>query len=211
MKEKKVKIKFSHYIEFLLARGLIFVFLLIPFSLRSFLFSRMALAIYYLSWHYRRLVYKNLHTVFRKNKTKKEKLALTKQHFFFLGKFLSEFVQVTFLNPKKMMKQISFENKELAEEVFSQGTVLIGPHVGNWEWLIVTLGIYSSQGSIAVVKQQSNPLSNRYIKNIRIKYNTNILFTRKPYKSHESFAKEKNRTFVGRSKCGRLRRVFSFL
>ncbi|KDN56376.1 lipd A biosynthesis protein [Flavobacterium seoulense] len=84
------------------------------------------------------------------------------------------------ISPEEMNKRFKITNIELMKEYEEKGKsiMLLASHYANWEWLL-SLNLQFSYQGVAVYKRIANRYFDKLIKDIRSKYNTELVATDK--------------------------------
>jgi KDO2-lipid IV(A) lauroyltransferase len=91
--------------------------------------------VYHLARGRRRTALRNLDIAFGEGKTQSEKAAIAKESFENLGKSAVEFLQVPYLDKKKLEDLVSLSGEDKLRTALSKGrgVLLLSAHLGNWE------------------------------------------------------------------------------
>ncbi len=131
--------------------------------------------LYYIVGYRKEVVYENLTNSFP-DKSKQEIKKIAKHYFRHMSDILVEAIC-----EEKMVahyqKHMSIKNPEILEKLYATGksVLLIGGHLGNWEWLGVTMEKLSPFNAKGVIKPLSNPFFNNYIEAIRSRNSSGII------------------------------------
>lgn len=167
---------FGKFIQFIFLRGFLFIFQVMPFTMRRAVLSRLA-GLLKLSSSLRSRVYENLRHAFpEKDETWLNKM--TRQHFRYLGIFMAETLQLPRYTDSFIEKWSVFKpSRTDLEQKVANGGVFIAGHLGNWEWMSsIAAYLLGRRGNI-LVKRQSNPWADAFIQKARQKARLNILYT----------------------------------
>ncbi len=155
----------------------LFVFLLkcLPWFILYGISDFIYLIIYYLIGYRKKVVYENLANSFP-DKSKEELKKIAHKYYHHISDILVETICEEKMVPH-YQKHISIKNPEVLEKLYTTGksVLLIGGHLGNWEWIGVGMQKLCSFNVKGVVKPLSNPFFNNYIETIRARYSGGII------------------------------------
>jgi len=136
----------------------LFILQIIPLSVRKFLFTNLALLVYYLLPRRRRVAVDNLRRAFPE-KSVAEIFRIVKGVYRNFGILAAEFVDIPRLNVNRvnsLMEIKGMENYEKARAK-NRGVILMTAHFGNWELLATAFAIISEPITV-LYRTLDNPL-----------------------------------------------------
>ncbi|MDP4162388.1 MAG: lysophospholipid acyltransferase family protein, partial [Bacillota bacterium] len=156
---------------------LVSVYLLkrLPWRILYFISDLIALVLYYIVGYRKKVVYENLTNSFP-DKSKKEIKKIAHQYYRHLADIMIETICEEKIMPN-FKRHMIFKNQELLHQLYKTGKsiLMVGGHVGNWEWIGITvqpMGPFKAKG---VIKPLSDPFFNDYIENLRSKYSSGVI------------------------------------
>jgi KDO2-lipid IV(A) lauroyltransferase len=163
----------------------IYLLWLIPFWALYILSDLTAFVLYYSSYR-KAVVVDNLTKSFPE-KSKKEIKHITRLFYKNLGDVLVEGIKSFTMSSKQVKLRHKVINPEVLSRFFSEGkSIIVTPcHYGNWEWGSMSGGLYIPQKVIAFYKPLSNNLMDKYLKNNRSRFGTDLVSIRDTSKSFE--------------------------
>ena len=132
---------------------------------------------YFLSFHWRRIVIRNLS--FTRIETSperiKERAKIIFQHF---GITILELVQMTCMSKQQIISKVRIEGQEILTEalVRQKGVVVVTAHLGNYEMAAQSIPCILGIPLASVAKQMRNPWINRVIHNMRTRFGNKIIY-----------------------------------
>lgn len=173
-KREKMK-KIKHLIEYLAIITLLPLFSIIPYRVRLKIGSFLGIALYYLYRKRRVIALTNISYAFP-DKDKTWQRDICKRSFRHLGKNAMEFIELPKLNEKFLKKNFIIEGEEHFVEALKRGKglIVIGPHLGNWEFIAGYFGMKGYPATV-IMKRQSNPYLNRMIEKFRRNLNMGLI------------------------------------
>ncbi|HEY9115967.1 MAG TPA: lysophospholipid acyltransferase family protein [Bacteroidales bacterium] len=163
----------------------IYLLWLIPFRVLYILSDFVAFILYHAGYR-KDVVVDNLTKCFPEM-SKKEIKHITKLFYKNLADVLVEGIKSFTMSSEQVKKRHKTINPEICERFFTEGKSLIGApcHYGNWEWGSMSAGLYLQQPIIAFYKPLSNIYMDKYLKNSRSRYGTELVSIRETTKSFE--------------------------
>ncbi len=166
--------------EYFLVLFIYYIFKLIPFRLRSLLLSNFFVFLGNKVANTRNRVTENLSLAFPQKDVQWYK-KITYKNFYNTGHLISEYVQFSSVNQKFLRHfVIHSPNLESHEKALSKGCLIIGGHLGNIEYIgirIVDIITNNNKKLYGIAKRQSNPWTERIIRNLRTNQGCNLLYT----------------------------------
>ncbi len=138
--------------------------------------------IYFLAYRlfgYRRHVVRdNIATCFPEL-TDKERRTIERRYYRHLGDLVVEFVYGLFATPPTLRRRYRFVNRELLDGYYEQGrtVVLMAGHMGNWEYMVCSLGMQVRHHGIGVGKALESRLTGPFVARRRIRYGTQVVYS----------------------------------
>ena len=153
----------------------VYLLSLLPWRMLYFMSDFIALVLYYIVGYRKEVVYENLTNSFP-DKSKKEIRKIAHQYYQHIADIMVESICEEKMIPH-YKQHIIYKNQEILHQLYKTGksVMLVGGHLGNWEWIGVTvqaLGPFNARG---VIKPLSSPFFNGYIENLRNKYSSGII------------------------------------
>lgn len=135
--------------------------------------------VYYIIGYRKKTVRENL-KIALPHLNDKERLVIEKKFYQHFCDMFMEMVKTMSLSPEEMDKRFKITNIELMKEYEAKGKsiMLLASHYASWEWLL-SLNLKLSYQGIAVYKKIANKYFDKLTKDIRSKYNTELVSTDK--------------------------------
>jgi Kdo2-lipid IVA lauroyltransferase/acyltransferase len=149
----------THYLTYIITRGFVELFRLVPFRVLYLLSDGVAFLLYRVIRYRRPVVFENLERCFP-NATDSEKESIAKASYQNLADIMLESVKGTTASLAELHRRYRYSNYELVNQYLDQGrsVVIAGGHYNNWEWGVLTIGAGIRGKTIGIYK----PLSNKY-------------------------------------------------
>ncbi|MCD4790277.1 MAG: lysophospholipid acyltransferase family protein [Bacteroidales bacterium] len=144
----------------------------LPFPLLYLISDVLAFKLYYIFRYRKKVVFQNLRNSFP-NKTEKEIKEIAKKFYRNFADLIIEVVKIRSITKRQVTKRIQFRNYDLIDDLYKKKKsiiVTIG-HCGNWEWMTIVLGMISSYRIFGVVKPLNDPVFEKYLRKLRLKFN----------------------------------------
>lgn len=150
-----------------------------PFRIFYWISDIVYFIVYYII-RYRKGTVRNNLKIALPHLTDKERLAVEKKFYQHFCDLFMEMTKTMTISHTEMDKRFKITNLELIKEYEEKGKsiMLLASHYANWEWLI-SLNLKLSYQGVAVYKQIANRYFDKLIKDIRSKYNTELVSTDK--------------------------------
>ncbi|OPY90345.1 MAG: Lipid A biosynthesis lauroyl acyltransferase [Syntrophus sp. PtaU1.Bin208] len=134
----------------------------IPLPVRRFLFSGLALSVYYLIPDRRLIALDNLHHAFPE-KSVDELIKIAKGVYRNFGILLAEFVEIPRLNEKRIDRLLEIQGMEnyCQAKAKNRGVIMLTGHYGNWELMAAAFAVYADPLTILY-----RPFDNALIENL---------------------------------------------
>ena len=164
--------RFQIWAEYIAAAGIVGFFRILPRRLSLMLGKALALLCFYLLGGLRRIAKRNLEIAFPEL-SEGERRSLTKGSFLNLGRVLGEMSQFPKQTPASLEKIIEFRFDPALYERYKQwradgrGTIIISPHLGNWELLVFAYSALREP-----ISYLARPLDNPLIEGLTVKLRT---------------------------------------
>lgn len=112
--------------------------------------------------------------------SEKEQLAVQNRFYRHFCDIFMEMIKTLSMSPKEMTKRFRLTNPELVDEYEIKGKsiMLLAAHYANWEWLIA-LNLKFTFECTAVYKKIANDYFDKLVRDIRSRYNTQLVVTSK--------------------------------
>ncbi|TDE03772.1 lysophospholipid acyltransferase family protein [Flavobacterium hiemivividum] len=171
------------FLVFIIAYPFLWFISILPFRIFYWLSDGVYFLIYYIIGYRKKVVRANI-ALALPHLSDKERLVIEKKSYHHLCDMFMEMIKTMTISSEEMNKRFVITNLELMKEYEQKGRsiMLIASHYASWEWLITLNQKISYQG-VAVYKKLSNKYFDKLIRDIRSKYNTELVSTSKtiPY------------------------------
>lgn len=167
------------FLAFIIAYPLLWFISILPFRIFYWISDIVYFIVYYIIG-YRKETVKNNLKITLPHLTDKERLVIEKKFYQHFCDLFMEMTKTMTISHKEMDKRFKITNLELMKEYEEKGKsiMLLASHYANWEWLL-SLNLKFSYQGIAVYKKIANRYFDKLIKEIRSKYNTELVSTDK--------------------------------
>ena len=167
------------FLAFIIAYPFLWFISILPFRLFYWVSDIMYFVVYYIVRYRKKTVQNNLKMALP-HLNDKERLLLEKKFYQHFCDMFMEMAKTMTMSPEEMSKRFKITNIELMKEYEQQGKsiMLLASHYASWEWLL-SLNLKLSYKGIAVYKKVANRYFDKLTKDIRSKYNTEMVSTDK--------------------------------
>ncbi|MCB9799213.1 MAG: lysophospholipid acyltransferase family protein [Candidatus Omnitrophica bacterium] len=166
----------KYFLEYLLAKGIVFVFGWLPAGKAAWCIRRIADVCFFCLRGRRAVTFDNIERAYPEALSKKEKKRLVRKSFQNVALSLWELLTVE-KTKKQVAEAFNLEGNEHLEKAFARGkgVVLIIAHFGSWEYLAFLPFLTKREWSV-VVKAIKNPYINRVVEAKRRVMTVNPIF-----------------------------------
>ncbi|MEX0272744.1 MAG: lysophospholipid acyltransferase family protein [Flavobacteriaceae bacterium] len=162
------------FLVYILAFPLLWLISMLPHPLFYGLSDIMYLLIYRVFGYRKKVVRNNLRLVFPE-KSKKERRLIEKKFYRHFCDSLLEMIQGMSLTKSSIKRKYEVQNIEVMQRIEKTKSILVPcAHYANWEWN-VSINNYVSSKGYAVYQRVNNRYFDRLIRNIRAKWNTELI------------------------------------
>ena len=167
------------FLVFILTFPFLWIISILPFRIFYWFSDCIYLVVYYIIGYRKKTVKENL-ALALPHLSDKERLEIEKKSYHHLCDMFLEMVKTMTISSEEMNKRFKITNLEVIKEYEKKGKsiMLIASHYASWEWLI-TLNQKISFLGVAVYKKLANKHFDKLVRDIRSKYNTELVPTSK--------------------------------
>ena len=167
------------FLVFILTFPFLWIISILPFRIFYWLSDCIYVLVYYIVGYRKKTVRENL-ALALPHLSDKERLEIEKKSYHHLCDMFLEMVKTMTISSEEMNKRFKITNLEVIKEYEKKGKsiMLIASHYASWEWLI-TLNQKISFLGVAVYKKLANNHFDKLVRDIRSKYNTELVPTSK--------------------------------
>lgn len=185
------------FLVFIIAFPLLWLISILPFRLFYFLSDIIYVIVYYIVGYRKTTVRENLAMALPHLSDAERKIIEKKSYQHLCDMFL-EMVKTLTISSEEMNKRFLITNIELIKEYEKKekSIMLLASHYASWEWLITLNQKISYQG-IGVYKKIANNYFDKLVRDIRSKYNTQLIVTSKTIPLISQNQKEKKLSVYG--------------
>lgn len=164
---------------FLLAFPLLWIISILPFRIFYWFSDFIYILVYYVIGYRKKTVKENL-ALALPHLSDKERLIIEKKSYHHLCDLFLEMIKTMSISSEEMNKRFHITNIELVKEYEDKGksTVLLASHYASWEWLL-SINAKTKFKGIGVYKKIANKYFDKLIRNIRSKYDAELVETKK--------------------------------
>jgi len=166
------------FLVYILVYPLLWLVSILPFPLLYLVSDVVYVLLYYIIGYRKKTVTDNLQLVFPE-KSEKEISIIRKKFYHHLSDMFLEMTKTMTISESELKKRFKITNPEEFKrlESLNKSIILIFGHYASWEWSIV-LQQYINFKGLAVYKKLANKHFDRLVKNIRSKFNTDLISTK---------------------------------
>lgn len=167
------------FLAFIISYPFLWFISILPFRIFYWISDIVYFIVYYII-RYRKETVKNNLKITLPHLSDKERLVIEKKFYQHFCDLFMEMTKTMTISHKEMDERFKITNLELMKEYEEKGKsiMLLASHYANWEWLL-SLNLKSSYQGVAVYKKIANRYFDKLIKDIRSKYNTELVSTDK--------------------------------
>ena len=167
------------FLVFILTFPFLWIISILPFRIFYWLSDCIYVLVYYIVGYRKKTVRENL-ALALPHLSDKERLEIEKKSYHHLCDMFLEMVKTMTISSEEMNKRFKITNLEVIKEYEKKGKsiMLIASHYASWEWLI-TINQKISFLGVAVYKKLANKHFDKLVRDIRSKYNTELVPTSK--------------------------------
>jgi lauroyl/myristoyl acyltransferase len=167
------------FIIFIIAYPLLWMISILPFPVFYLLSDLVYFLVYYVVGYRKKTVRANI-ALALPHLSAEERLLIEKKSYHHLCDMFMEMTKTMTISSEEMNKRFIITNLEVIKEYEKKekSIVLLASHYASWEWLLVLNQKVSYQG-VGVYKKISNKYFDKLIRNLRSKYNTQLVTTSK--------------------------------
>jgi KDO2-lipid IV(A) lauroyltransferase len=166
------------FLVFIIAYPFLWIVSILPFRIFYWLSDVVYFLVYYIVGYRKKVVRANL-AMALPHLNDKERLVIEKKSYQHLCDMFLEMIKTMTISSDEMNKRFKIINIDLVKEYEKKGKsiVLLASHYASWEWLI-TLNDKTSFRGIGVYKKIANKYFDKLIRDIRSKYDAELVVTR---------------------------------
>lgn len=166
------------FLVYILVYPFLWFISILPFPLLYLVSDGVYVLLYHLIGYRKKTVTNNLRLVFPE-KSEKEISMIRKKFYHHLCDMFLEMTKTMTISENELKKRFKITNPEEFKrlESLNKSIILIFGHYASWEWSIVIQQYINFKG-LAVYKPLANKHFNKLVKNIRSKFNTDLISTK---------------------------------
>lgn len=166
------------FLAYILIYPILWMVSILPFRVLYFVSDCLYVLLYYGIGYRKKVVTNNLKLVFPE-KSEKEINELRKNFYKHLCDMFLEMAKTMTISEKELKKRFKILNPEELKrlENLNKSVILIFGHYASWEWSIVIQNYINFKG-LAVYKRLANKYFDKLVKDIRSKFNTDLISTK---------------------------------
>ena len=167
------------FLIFIIAYPFLWIISILPFRIFYLLSDALYFLVYYIIGYRKKTVRENL-ALALPHLSVAERLAIEKKSYHHLCDMFMEMSKTMTISSEEMNKRFVITNLEVMKDYEKKGKsiILLASHYASWEWMI-TLNQKITHKGIGVYKKISNKYFDKLIRDIRSKYNTELVATDK--------------------------------
>ena len=151
----------------------------LPFKLFYWFSDGIYVLIYYIIGYRKKIVRHNI-LIALPNLSESERLKIEKKFYSHMCDMFLEMIKTMSISTEEMKKRFKITNIEVVKEYEqkNKSIILLASHYASWEWLL-SINESTSFKCIGVYKKINNPYFDKLIRNIRSKFNSELVATDK--------------------------------
>jgi lauroyl/myristoyl acyltransferase len=163
------------FLVFIIAYPFLWFISILPFRIFYFLSDLVYYILYYIIGYRKKTVRANLILAFP-DLTPKERFVIEKKHYKHLSDTFLEIIKTMSISEAEMNKRFVITNIELVREyeAKNKSIALLASHYASWEWLL-TMNTKVKYKGIGIYKKISNRYFDKMIRDIRSKFNAELV------------------------------------
>jgi KDO2-lipid IV(A) lauroyltransferase len=167
------------FLVFILAFPFLWIISILPFRIFYWFSDFIYLIVYHIIGYRKKTVKENL-ALALPHLNDKERLTIEKKSYHHLCDMFLEMIKTMTISSAEMNRRFVVTNIELVKEYENKGksTVLLASHYASWEWLL-SINQKTKFKGIGVYKKIANKYFDKLIRDIRSKYNAELVETKK--------------------------------
>lgn len=167
------------FLVFILTFPFLWIISILPFRIFYWFSDFIYLIVYYIIGYRKKTVKENL-ALALPHLNDKERLVIEKKSYHHLCDMFLEMIKTMTISADEMNKRFVVTNIELVKEYENKGksTVLLASHYASWEWLL-SFNAKTNFKGVGVYKKIANKYFDKLIRDIRSKYNAELVETKK--------------------------------
>jgi KDO2-lipid IV(A) lauroyltransferase len=174
------------FLVFIIAYPFLWMISILPFRIFYWLSDGVYLLVYYIIGYRKKVVRENI-ALALPHLSDQERILIEKKSYQHLCDMFMEMIKTMTISSEEMNKRFVITNLDVIKEYEQKekSIMLLASHYASWEWLITLNQKISYQG-VGVYKKLSNNYFDKLIRDIRSKYNTELVSTSRtiPYIAH---------------------------
>jgi KDO2-lipid IV(A) lauroyltransferase len=174
------------FLVFIIAYPFLWMISILPFRIFYWLSDGVYLLVYYIIGYRKKVVRENI-ALALPHLSDQERMLIEKKSYQHLCDMFMEMIKTMTISSEEMNKRFVITNLDVIKEYEQKekSIMLLASHYASWEWLITLNQKISYQG-VGVYKKLSNNYFDKLIRDIRSKYNTELVSTSRtiPYIAH---------------------------
>ncbi|MDI6050324.1 lysophospholipid acyltransferase family protein [Flavobacterium sp. XS2P24] len=167
------------FLIFILTFPFLWIISILPFRIFYWFSDFIYLIVYYIIGYRKKTVKENL-ALALPHLSDKERLVIEKKSYHHLCDMFLEMIKTMTISADEMNKRFVVTNIELVKEFENKNksSVLLASHYASWEWLL-SINEKTKFKGIGVYKKIANKYFDKLIRDIRSKYNAELVETKK--------------------------------
>ncbi|WP_372756535.1 lysophospholipid acyltransferase family protein [Mariniflexile sp.] len=166
------------FLAYILIYPILWLVSILPFRLLYIVSDGVYLLLYYVVGYRKKVVYNNLKLVFP-DKSRKELINIQKKFYKHLCDMFLEMAKTMTISGTELKKRFVLLNPEEFKrlESLNKSVILMYGHYASWEWSVELQNHISFMG-LGVYKKLANTYFDTLVRNIRSKFNTQLISTK---------------------------------
>ena len=167
------------FLIFIISFPILWIISILPFRVFYLLSDCIYFIVYYIIGYRKKVVRYNI-ALALPQLTKKEQLQIEKKFYRHMCDMFLEMIKTMSISSAEMNKRFVITNIDLIKEYEQKGKsiILLASHYASWEWLL-SINERTHFKCIGVYKKINNPYFDKLVRNIRSKFNSELVATDK--------------------------------
>ncbi|MBR9853948.1 MAG: lipid A biosynthesis acyltransferase [Algicola sp.] len=184
-------------VVYILVYPLLWLISRLPFKIIYFISDGVYALLYHVIGYRKKVVRNNLALVFPEKSTE-ERLAIEKKFYKHMCDMFLEMIKTMGISKKEIQERFTVTNIEMLHNLEDKGinTMLMLPHYASWEW-VLSLNLQVKSKGYGIYQKIQNKYFDKMIRDIRSKFNTQLISTRESRKILKMASDSKKLIMVG--------------
>ncbi|NTW34469.1 MAG: hypothetical protein HGB12_17920 [Bacteroidetes bacterium] len=154
-----------------LLTAFIWLLSILPFFILYGISDFLYIIMYYIIGYRKKVVFENLRYTFP-DKSEKEIKKIAHKFYRNLCDLIVEIIKAKTISSDALLKRLNYKNIDILDKYYNEGrsVLAICGHIGNWEWIGITIKLFLKHKGFAVVKPLTSNFWNKYMTKLRLRF-----------------------------------------